>query len=76
MYPALFAASPDDGWDRMCASFGPSFADPSFFAPVASDIPTLIYAGTLDPATPTVDAYQAMRFLTRATLVEVAGASH
>ncbi len=76
LYPALVSASPDDGWDRMCAVFRPGYADPSFFAPVASDIPTLIYAGTLDPATPTIDAYQAMRFLTRATLVEVAGASH
>lgn len=75
-YPALVSASPDDGWDRMCAIFRPGFADPSFFAPVASAIPTLIYAGSLDPATPTVDAYQAMRFLTKATLVEVEGAAH
>jgi len=76
LFPALVSASPDDGWDKLCAAFRPGFANPAFFAPVASDIPTLIYAGSLDPATPTVDAYQAMRFLTRATLVEVEGAAH
>ena len=76
MHPGLASASPDDHWDRMCERFRPGFAEPSFFAPVASAIPTLIYAGGLDPATPTVDAYQAMRFLTRATLVEVPDASH
>jgi len=76
LYPALVSAAPDDGWDRLCATFRPGFADPTFFAPVASNIPTLIYAGSLDPATPTIDAYQAMRFLEHATLVEVPGASH
>lgn len=76
LYPAMVPATPDDSWDRLCASYRPGFADPSFFAPVASDIPTLIYAGSLDPATPVVDAYQAMRFLSRATLVEVRGTAH
>jgi pimeloyl-ACP methyl ester carboxylesterase len=76
LYPGLVSADPDDSWDRLCEGFRPGFADPSFFAPVVSDIPTLIYAGALDPATPTVDAYQAMRFLKHATLVEVADAAH
>ena len=76
LYPALVSDASDDSWDQMCASYRPGFADPSFFAPVASDIPTLIYAGSLDPATPVVDAYQTMRFLTRATLVEVHGTAH
>ena len=76
LHPGLASADPDDSWDRLCTDFRPGFADPAFFAPVASDIPTLIYAGALDPATPTVDAYQAMRFLKHATLVEVADASH
>ena len=76
LYPALMSPAPDDAWDRMCATYRPDFADPSFFAPVASNIPTLIYAGSLDPATPVTDAYQAMRFLPRATLVEVQGAAH
>lgn len=76
LYPALVSPAPDDAWDRMCETYRPGFADPSFFAPVASNIPTLIYAGSLDPATPVIDAYQAMRFLPRATLVEVKGAAH
>ncbi len=76
LYPALVSDAPADSWDQMCASYRPGFADPSFFAPVASDIPTLIFAGSLDPATPVVDAYQALRFLTRATLVEVPGTAH
>lgn len=76
LYPALVSATPDDGWDRLCATFRPGFADPRFFAPVASTIPTLIYAGSLDPATPMVDAYQAMRFLPNASLVEIEGAAH
>ena len=76
LYPALVPAGPDNGWDRLCAAYRPGFADPSFFAPVASDIPTLIYAGSLDPATPVIDAYQTMRFLTRSTLVEVQGTAH
>ena len=76
LYPGLVSPAPADSWDRMCATFRPGFADASFFAPVASVIPTLIYAGTLDPSVPVVDAYQSMRFLSKATLVEVAGASH
>lgn len=76
LHPALASASPDDSWDRLCAAFRPGFADPAFFAPVASAIPTLIYAGTFDPATPTIDAYQTTRFLSQATLIEVRGASH
>ena len=76
LYPGLVSAAPSDSTDRLCAAFRPGFADAAFFAPVASSIPTLLYAGTLDAATPVVDAYQAMRFLPRATLVEVEGASH
>jgi pimeloyl-ACP methyl ester carboxylesterase len=76
LYPALVSAAPDDSWDRLCATYRPGFADPSFFAPVASPIPTLIYAGSLDPATPVIDAYQSMRFLSQATLVEVHGTAH
>lgn len=76
LYPSLVSATPDDSWDKNCAAYRPGFADASFFAPVASDIPTLLYAGSLDAATPVVDGYQAMRFLSRATLVEVPDASH
>lgn len=76
LHPAMVSGAPDDSWDRLCASFRPGYAPAAFFAPVASDIPTLMYAGSLDPATPSIDAYQAGRLLTRATLVEAPGASH
>jgi pimeloyl-ACP methyl ester carboxylesterase len=76
LYPAFVSDAPADSFDRMCAVFRPGHANPAFFAPVASAIPTLIYVGSLDPATPVIDAYQALRFLSNATLVEVAGASH
>lgn len=76
LYPGMVSAAPSDSLDRLCTAFRPGFANAAFFAPVASSIPTLLYAGTLDAATPVVDAYQAMRFLPRATLVEVEGASH
>ena len=76
LYPGLAGSAPDNAWDQLCATFRPGFADASFFAPVVSSIPTLIYAGSLDPATPVIDAYQAMRFLSRATLVEVEGTAH
>jgi pimeloyl-ACP methyl ester carboxylesterase len=76
IYPGLAPTSPDDSRDQLCAAYRPGYAPAEFFAPVASDIPTLLYAGSLDPATPTVDAYQATRFLSHATLVEVEGAAH
>ncbi|MGZ8281978.1 MAG: alpha/beta hydrolase [Allosphingosinicella sp.] len=76
LYPRLAPSTPSDSWDSLCAAYRPGFADASFFAPVASSIPTLIYTGDLDPATPAADAYQTLRFLSRATLVEVAGAAH
>lgn len=76
LYPGLAPDRPDDSWDRLCESFRPGFAAPEFFAPVASDIPILLYAGLLDPATPPVDAMHAMRFLAKATLVQVPDAAH
>lgn len=76
LYPALVPAAPDDSMDRLCAEYRPGHARPEFFAPVASDIPVLVYAGSLDLATPAVDAYQTVRFLPNATIVEVAGAAH
>jgi len=76
LHPAMVSGAPDDSWDRLCAGFRPGYAPAAFFAPVASNIPTLIYAGSLDPATPSIDAYQTGRLLTRATIVEVPGAAH
>ena len=65
-----------DEQDRLCEALQPAHAPPSFFAPIESDVPTLIFAGEFDPATPAEDAYVAARFLSRATVLEVSGASH
>jgi hypothetical protein len=46
------------------------------FAPVSSAVPVLLFTGEFDPATPPEDAFQAARFLTRSTIVQVSGASH
>ena len=62
--------------DRLCAEIGPARASANFFGPVESAIPTLIFAGEFDPATPPIDAFIAARFLKHATIVEVPGASH
>lgn len=62
--------------DEMCAHMGSKRASAEFFAPVESDVPTLIFAGDFDPATPKFDGHVAARFLSHATVVEVAGASH
>ncbi|SKB35602.1 alpha/beta fold hydrolase [Sphingopyxis flava] len=75
-YPVIAGQDPDDRWDRLCATFRPGFVEASFLAPVESDIPTLIYFGSFDPATPEIDAYQTARLLSRATLIGVSGASH
>jgi pimeloyl-ACP methyl ester carboxylesterase len=60
----------------LCAAWQSGQAPMAFFAPVQSDVPTLLYGGEFDPATPYEDAVLAARHLSRATLVEVAGASH
>jgi pimeloyl-ACP methyl ester carboxylesterase len=75
-YPDLAGREQADGLDRICAIFQPMLAGAEVFAPVASDKPVLLYTGEFDPATPYEDTLQAVRFLSRATLVEVAGASH
>lgn len=75
-HPVIAGQDPDDQWDRLCSTFRPGFVEASFLAPVESDIPTLIYFGAFDPATPEIDAYQTARLLSRATLIGVSGASH
>jgi pimeloyl-ACP methyl ester carboxylesterase len=58
LHPSMVSDAPDANADRLCATFRPGFADAAFFAPVSSSIPTLIYFGSFDPATPSIDAYQ------------------
>lgn len=60
----------------LCKAWQGAHASTAFFAPVESDVPVLIYGGELDPATPYEDAVLAARRLSRATVIEVVGASH
>jgi pimeloyl-ACP methyl ester carboxylesterase len=62
--------------DVLCTAWQPEEASMAFLAPVRSNVPTLLYGGEFDPATPFEDAVLASRHLARATVVEVAGASH
>ena len=62
--------------DVLCAAWQPRHAPMAFLAPVESTVPTLLYSGEFDPATPPEDAVLAMRHLANATLAEVPGASH
>ena len=76
-YPWLVGADHDPTRvDRYCAAVNVGRAPAAYFAPVESDAPVLVYAGQFDAATPPQDALQAIRFLPRATLVNVAGGSH
>ena len=59
-----------------CAAWQSERAPPAFFAPVHSEVPSLLYGGEFDPATPYDDAVLASRHLGNSTLVQVRGASH
>ncbi len=76
-HPYLVAqdAIPSD-YDELCASWQPQRAPLTFHAPVFSEVPTLLYGGEFDPATPYDDAVLAAKNLPNGTLVYVKGASH
>lgn len=74
-----YLVSPDDipeEADVLCAAWQTQHAPASFHAPVRSAVPTLLYGGEFDPATPYSDAVRASRHLSNSTLVFIAGASH
>lgn len=62
--------------DIVCDQLQPGRADDTFFSDANLDVPTLVYAGEYDPATPTSDATATMQLLRKGTLVSVTGASH
>lgn len=66
----------DEADDVLCTAWQPEQAPISFFAPVHSKVPVLLYGGEFDPATPVEDAVLAARHLANATVIEVAGTSH
>lgn len=76
-YPSLAEADAvPEANARQCAAWQRERAPPTFFAAVHSDVPSLLYGGEFDPATPYDDAVLASRHLRNSTLVQVRGASH
>lgn len=59
-----------------CDSWRTGPLDQSLKAPIASDIPTLVLSGELDPITPTEFAETTVSRLKHGQLVKVAGAGH
>jgi hypothetical protein len=59
-----------------CAEWGAGVADATDIARVRSSIPTLVFAGELDPVTPPAYGELAASTLDHATLVRVPGAGH
>jgi pimeloyl-ACP methyl ester carboxylesterase len=59
-----------------CAGWPAAKVPESFLAPVVSDVPSLVIAGELDPATPPEDGAEAARTLRHSRYVLVPGAGH
>jgi pimeloyl-ACP methyl ester carboxylesterase len=59
-----------------CAEWGAGIADAADVAPVRSSIPTLVFAGELDPVTPPEYGELAASTLDHATLLRIPGAGH
>jgi pimeloyl-ACP methyl ester carboxylesterase len=59
-----------------CDALHPYRAGPEAIAPVASDLPVLIFANALDPVTPPPYAWLAATTLPNARVVEIPGGSH
>jgi len=76
-YPYLAAGDAIPGeYDELCSAWQLERAPMEFHAPVRSDVPSLLYGGEFDPATPYDDAVLAGKNLRNGTLVYVPGASH
>jgi pimeloyl-ACP methyl ester carboxylesterase len=59
-----------------CAAWTATKVPASFLEPVVSDVPSLVIAGSLDPATPPSDGEEAARTLRHSRYVVIPGAGH
>lgn len=59
-----------------CKSFPHGKVEPEFFEPTTSDIPTLLFSGTLDPVTPPSQGTLAAKTLTQSKHIIAGGAGH
>lgn len=74
---ARFAGYPAFRSDlAICRQWGAGQADPAVYAPVRSDIPTLLLSGQFDPITPPDTARQAAATLSKSTVVVIPAVGH
>ncbi len=59
-----------------CKNFPHGKVEPEFFEPTNSDIPTLLFSGTLDPVTPPTQGALAARTLSQSKHIVVNGMGH
>jgi pimeloyl-ACP methyl ester carboxylesterase len=59
-----------------CGAWGVASLSAAFRAPIHSDVPVLLVAGTLDGLTPVSNALEVRRGLTRAVLFTIEGGAH
>lgn len=64
------------GYMRVCEIWPHARLDPSFWEPVASDVPALLFSGTRDPVTPPAGAQTVARHLPNSLHLVVPGAGH
>lgn len=64
------------GYSRVCEVWPHAELEPSFWEPVASDVPTLLVSGSRDPVTPPAGAEAVARHLSNSLHVVVPGAGH
>lgn len=59
-----------------CKTFPHGKVEPEFFEPTTSDIPTLLFSGTLDPVTPPSQGTLVAKTLTQSRHIIASGAGH
>jgi pimeloyl-ACP methyl ester carboxylesterase len=64
------------GYAGVCEVWPYARLDPSFWEPVASDVPALLFSGTRDPVTPPSGAEAVAAHLTNSLHIVVPGAGH
>ena len=64
------------GYSRVCEVWPHAELEPSFWEPVASDVPVLLISGSRDPVTPPAGAEAVARHLSNSLHVVVPGAGH
>jgi pimeloyl-ACP methyl ester carboxylesterase len=64
------------GYKRVCDNWPYARLDPSFWEPVASDVPALLFSGGRDPVTPPAGGEAVARYLSNSLHVVVPGSGH